>query len=132
FRAVLEGLAFEARAIADAMLSVAGRPPFHKILTFGSSFQNRLLTQIKADVYGFPININPVREAVSLGAALLAGVGCGVFADASAAVRIAYREEICVEPNPERSKQLQTRYEEVYRDLYSQLRTAHHRLHASK
>jgi hypothetical protein len=25
---------------------------------------------------------------------------------------------------------LQTRYHEVYRDLYGQLRTAHHRLHA--
>ncbi len=34
------------------------------------------------------LSVNPVREAVSLGAALLAGLGCGVFADASAAVRL--------------------------------------------
>jgi xylulokinase len=131
FRAVLEGLAFEARAIADAMVTVAGLPPFQKIVTIGSSLQNRLLTQIKADVYGFSINVNPVRETVSLGAALLAGMGCGMFPDASAAVRVARREEISVEPNLDRSKRLQTRYQEVYRDLYGQLRTAHHRLHAS-
>jgi xylulokinase len=131
FRALLEGLAFEARAIADAMVTVAGLPPFQKILTIGSSLQNRLLTQIKADVYGSPVNVNPVREAVSLGAALLAGLGCGVFADTAAAVRVAHREEIGVEPNLERSKRMQTRYQEVYRDLYGQLRTAHHRLHAS-
>jgi hypothetical protein len=31
----------------------------------------------------------------------------------------------------ERSKRLQTRYQEVYRGLYGQLRTAHHRLHAA-
>jgi xylulokinase len=131
FRAVLEGLAFEAQAIADAMVTVAGLLPFQKILTIGSSLQNRLLTQIKADVSGFSINVNPVREATSLGAALLAGLGCGVFADAAAAVRLAQREEISVEPNLERSKRLQTRYQEVYRGLYGQLRTAHHRLHAA-
>jgi xylulokinase len=130
FRAVLEGLAFEARAIADAMVTVGGLPPFQKILTIGGSLQNRLLTQIKADVYGFEIDVSQVREAVSLGAALLAGLGCGMFPDATAAVRIAHREQIRVEPNPERSKRLRARYEEVYRDLYGQLRTAHHHLYS--
>jgi xylulokinase len=33
FKAVLEGLAFEARAIADAMVNIGGLPPFQKILT---------------------------------------------------------------------------------------------------
>src|SRR3984957_6007513 len=130
FRAVLDGLAFEARAIVDAMGTVAGLPPFEKILTIGGSLQNSLLTQIKADVYAFPIKVSPVREAVSLGAALLAGLGCGLFPDPMAAVQVARQEEICVEPNSERSERLQARYQEVYRDLYGQLRTAHHRLHA--
>ena len=129
FRAVLEGLAFEARAIADAMITVGALPPFEKILTIGGTLQNALLAQIKADVYSFPVKINPVREAASLGAALLAGLGCGLFSDPAAAVRIARREEIAVEPNAERSQQLQARYHEVYTDLYNQLRPAHHRLH---
>jgi xylulokinase len=127
FRAVLEGLAFEARAIADTMIAVAKLPPFQKIVTIGSSSENRLLTQIKADVYGFPIHVNPVREAVSLGAALLAGIGSGTFGSPFAAMQAARREETIVEPNPERSKRLQARFE-VYQDLYGQLRPAHHRL----
>jgi xylulokinase len=131
-RAVFEGLAFEARAIADAMVTVAGLPPFEKILTIGGSLQNSLLTQIKADVYAFPLNVNPVREAVCLGAALLAGLGCGLFSDPSAAVQVARRQEIEVEPNIEHSKRLQARYHDVYRDLYGQLRTAHHHLHAQE
>jgi xylulokinase len=131
FRAVLEGLAFEARAVADTIVTVADLPAFEKILTIGSSLENPLLAQIKADVHGLPLKVNPIREAVSLGAALLAGIGCGVFADASTATRVARSQEIAVEPNLERSKRLQTRYEEVYRSLYTQLRTAHHRLHAS-
>ena len=131
FRAVLEGLAFEARAIADAMGTVPGLTPFQKILTIGGSLPNSLFTQIKADVYSFPMKVNPVREAVSLGAALLAGLGCSLFSGPSTAVRVARREEICFDPNPERSKRLQVRYQEVYRDLYGQLRTAHHRLRAT-
>jgi sugar (pentulose or hexulose) kinase len=112
------------------MVTVAGLPPFQQILTIGSSLENRLLAQLKADVYGLPMRVNSVREASSLGAALLAGMGCGMFADASAAMRAARREEINVEPDAEHAKQLQTRYQEVYRDLYGQLRPAHHRLRA--
>jgi sugar (pentulose or hexulose) kinase len=130
FRAVLEGIAFEARASADAIKAVAELPPFERILTIGSSLENRLLAQIKADLHGLPLKINPVRETVSLGAALLAGLGCGVFPDASSAARVARREEISVEPNQENSQRLQARYEQIYRELYLHLRTAHHRLHA--
>jgi xylulokinase len=130
FRAVLEGIAFEARASADAISAVAELPPFERILTIGSSLENRLLAQIKADLHGLPLKINPVRETVSLGAALLAGIGFGVFPDATSAASVARREEISVEPNLENSQRLQALYEQVYRDLYLHLRTAHHRLHA--
>lgn len=130
FRAVLEGIAFEARASAEALRAVAELPPFERILTIGSSLENRLLAQIKADLHDLPLKINPVRETVSLGAALLAGIGCGVFRDASSAARVVRREEISVEPNRENSQRLQALYDEVYRDLYGHLRTAHHRLHA--
>jgi xylulokinase len=131
FRAVLEGIAFEARASADAIRDVAELPPFEAILTIGSSLENRLLAQIKADLHGVPLKINPIRETVSLGAALLAGIGCGLFPDASSAARVAHREEISVEPDLKNSHRLQALYEQVYRDLYPQLRMAHHRLHAS-
>jgi xylulokinase len=132
FRAILEGLAFEARAIADAMVTIGGLPQFEKILTIGTSSENRLLTQIKANVYGVPIHVNPVREAVGFGSALLAGIGCGMFATPSAAVQAAHREEIVVEPEPVRSEKLQAAYQEIYRDLYQQLRPAHHRLYAAR
>jgi sugar (pentulose or hexulose) kinase len=132
FRAVLEGLAFEARAIADAMVAIGGLPQFEKILTIGSSSENWLLTQIKADVYGVPIHVNPVRETVSVGSALLAGIGCGMFSTPSAASQAARREEIIVEPDSERSKRLQATYQEIYRDLYLQLRPAHHRLYVAR
>jgi xylulokinase len=128
FKAVLEGLAFEARAIVDAMVTIAGQPHPTQIVTIGSSLQNRLLAQIKSDVYGVPLKISPIREVVSFGAALLAGIGCGTFENASQAASVARREEINLDPDPEQSKRLQSRYEDVYRDLFGQLQEIHHRL----
>jgi xylulokinase len=129
FRAVLEGLAFEARTILDAIVTVAGQPRPKEIVTIGIPMQNRFLAQIKADIYGFPLKISPIREAVSLGVALLAGVGCGSFPSGSEAASLARREGINLESNPDRMKRLESRYE-IYRDLFCQLRPINHRLYS--
>jgi xylulokinase len=129
FRAVLEGLAFEARAIIDAIVSVGGQSRPSEIVTIGVAMQNRLLAQIKADVYGSTLKISPIREAVSLGVALLAGIGSGHFPNGSAAASLARREEINLEPKPEQTKRLQSRYE-IYRELFCQLRPINHRLYS--
>jgi xylulokinase len=128
FRAVLEGIAFEERAIVEAMETVAGQPRPKEIITIGIPMQNRLLAQIKADVFGLPLNISPVREAVALGVALLAGLGTGVYTDGSAAAAAVRREEISLEPNAEQAKELEARYQ-IYRDLFSQLQPINHRLY---
>ncbi len=130
FRAVLEGVAFEARGIVDAMVKIAGQSPPAQIISIGTTLQNRLLAQIKADVFGVPLMINPIRETVSFGVALLAGIGSGVFADAAQAVSIGRRDEICLKPDEERSRRLAVRYEQVYQHLFVQLQSVNHRLHA--
>jgi xylulokinase len=128
FRAVLEGIAFEERAIVEAMETVAGQPRPKEIITIGIPMQNRLLAQIKADVYGLPLKISPVREAVALGVALLAGIGTGVYANGSAAAAAVRQEEISLEPRADQAKELEARYQ-VYRDLFSQLQPINHRLY---
>jgi xylulokinase len=131
FRAVLEGIAFEARGIVDAMVTIAGQVRPTQIITIGATLQNRLLAQIKADIFGSKLMINPIRETVSFGAALVAGLGSGVFTDASQAVSVARRHEIRLDPDQERSKRLIARYEEVYRDLFLTLQSVNHRLNAA-
>jgi len=128
FRAVLEGIAFEERAIVEAMAAVAGQPRPKEIITIGIPMQNRLLAQIKADVFGLPLKISPVREAVALGVALLAGLGTGLYANGSAAAAAVRREEISLEPNPEQAKELEVRYQ-IYRDLFAQVQAINHRLY---
>jgi xylulokinase len=45
----------------------------------GGATRSRLWTQIQADVYGYPVQTLQVEESTVLGAALLGGVGAGVF-----------------------------------------------------
>ncbi|MBV8814083.1 MAG: hypothetical protein JO271_06310 [Verrucomicrobia bacterium] len=127
FRAVLEGIAFEARAIIEAMETIAGQPRPAEIVTIGIPMQNRLLAQIKADTFGSVLKISPIREAVALGVALAAGIGTGIFANGSEAASVARRQEISIEPDPEQVKRLDARYQ-VYRELFQQLQPANHQL----
>lgn len=79
-RAVLEGVTFNLRSILDVFL-VAGAT-IDEMLVIGGGAQGQLWRQIMADIYGRPV-LRPrfLHEATSLGAAVAAGVGVGIFKD---------------------------------------------------
>jgi xylulokinase len=93
----------------------------------GGGARSPLWVQLQADVYGCPIRRTGVDEGPAYGAALLAGVASGVFADVDeASARVRVRETI-TEPDPERAG----RYDELYAifaSLYPALRDAMHAL----
>ncbi|HLY14641.1 MAG TPA: FGGY family carbohydrate kinase [Candidatus Limnocylindrales bacterium] len=107
-RAVLEGVAFGIRARIET-LAVAGSAATELRVSGGDS---RLGTwnQIKADVLGIPI-IRVPGDATSAGAALLAGLGAGIYRDAAEAVAVGSRAERPIEPDPA----VHQRYGELYR-----------------
>jgi len=76
-RAVVEGVAFFMKDIADAM-HTAGVEPDSFILSGGLSSLSYLV-QIQADILGKDISISTAREASALGAALLAGMQHGTW-----------------------------------------------------
>ncbi|MHB1421289.1 MAG: FGGY-family carbohydrate kinase, partial [Bacillota bacterium] len=45
------------------------------------STKSALWNQMQADVYGKPVQILQVSEVTALGAAILGGIGVGIFAD---------------------------------------------------
>ncbi|MEJ5199701.1 MAG: FGGY-family carbohydrate kinase, partial [Anaerolineae bacterium] len=63
---------------------VAG--PAGQALLYGGGAKSALWRQIIADVLGRPIGWTATAETAGLGAAMLAGVGCGVFATVDEAV----------------------------------------------
>jgi xylose isomerase len=84
-------------------------------------------TENQVDVYGEPIHRTTADEGPAHGAALLAGVAAGVYGDVDEACStVRLRDEI-TEPDPERARIYEERYE-VYRSLYPATREAMHRL----
>lgn len=76
-RALLEGVAFEIRENLAVMQQLAG--PAHQLVVFGGGAKSALWRQIIADVTNRPVTLASSVETASLGAAMLAGIGAGLF-----------------------------------------------------
>lgn len=111
-RAVLEGCAFHIRSILDQLTG----EPLEELTLVGGGAKSPLWCQIFADVTGADVLVPAVAEAGALGAAILAGVGIGVYASVAKAaaelVRIAARHR------PDAAKR--RLYDEIY-EVYTSL-----------
>ncbi|NCB00328.1 MAG: hypothetical protein EOM70_13255 [Clostridia bacterium] len=86
--ACLEGLAFQTRLILDDY-EQAGIP-VQRIKVIGGATRSPAWMGILQAVCGIPLDVLELADASCLGAAAIAGVGCGLFSDYSeAATRIA-------------------------------------------
>jgi xylulokinase len=126
YRALLEGLAFEARQTVDSLTELPGLPRIEAVRAIGGNTQNPLLMAIKAAVYDRVIAAAAMPEATALGAAVLGGLAAGVFTDLASAVarlRPSYR---AFEPRPDWVGIYEAHYRRVYRPAYARLRPLHH------
>jgi len=79
-RAVLEGVAFNLRVIFDALTEQGAE--LRSLRMIGGGIRNAVLCQALADMLGIPIErLESGEFATSLGAAVCAGVGVGLFDD---------------------------------------------------
>jgi xylulokinase len=119
-RAVLEGVAFSLehnlRTAAETGVQV------DVLNAMGGASNSRLWTQIKADVTGRRIQVPASDTATTLGAALLAGVGCGVYRDYEEAVTRTIHITRVHEPDMQKHESYQRAMEE-YLELYAALKT---------
>jgi sugar (pentulose or hexulose) kinase len=79
-KAVLEGTAYQIEAIRQTAVNVAGAP-IEQLVAAGGGTRNRRWLQIKADIHGVQIDIPAIDEASLLGAALIGGIGAGIYAN---------------------------------------------------
>jgi len=127
-RAVIEGLCYELRYTLESIEKVWGRKA--AILRgIGGGFRNRFWRQLKADATGRLYEIPEVSEASALGAALLAGIGAGIYSSEKEALsRIKYDREL-IYPRPHLQKTYQHYYQNIYLKLYPTLKSIHHQIH---
>jgi xylulokinase len=124
-KAILEGLCFELRVNLD-LLRDAGIE-IEELHAVGGGARSLLWLQLKADICQVPLRVPQVTDAACLGAALLAGVGAGVYPDLVAAVAQTVHLQRRVEPQAESVAAYETRYR-LYRQVYPTLRVLQRQL----
>ena len=128
YRAVLEGLALEARQSIDALDGIDGMPAIDAIRAIGGNTQNPLLMRIKASVYRQPISAAAMPEATALGAALLGGIAAGLWPTMEAAVSGLSVTYDRIDPVDAWVDLYERIYQDVYRKAYATLRPLNHTL----
>jgi glycerol kinase len=85
-RATLEGVAYQVADLIDAM-NADLTTPLADLRVDGGMARSDPFLQFQADLLGLPLRRSPQTESTALGAALLAGLGVGLWPDASAATQ---------------------------------------------
>ncbi len=129
FRAVLEGVALESRSSLEPMLGYVGVERPGRFIITGAATRNPLLLRIKADVFGQPILVDNIEESTALGAAMLGGLGAGVYRDIAQAIAHIQRNEHVVEPQPQAQAYYERHFHAVHRRLYAALRPINHAIY---
>ena len=107
-RAVMEGVALEIRDMMESWMAAGLKIDVLRL--GGGAAQSPLWNQIQADVYGRPVQTLQCGESTVLGAAILAGVGAGVFKSIAQGVQAMVHVAGEVDPRNENRQ--------VYNDMY--------------
>jgi xylulokinase len=124
-RAVMEGVVFSLRDGLEIMQALG--LPLGEVRVTGGGGRSALWRQMQADIYGTEVATLAVEQGPAYGAALLAGVGTGVFADVGAAVDRCVLVDDVTKPDGAAHEHYAEVYT-VYRDLYGKLRPSMHQL----
>ena len=114
YRAVLEGIAYDARRILEGLLEFPGMPGVRSLRAIGGSTRNGLLMAIKAAVYDREITVAEMPETASLAAAILGGLAAGLYPDLAGALAGITRRERVVTPEPATAALYDRRFRDVY------------------
>ena len=119
-RAVLEGVAYGLRDSLELLRELGCEAEVGRVS--GGGARSALWLKIVASVLGLPLQRTTVDEGAAYGAALLAGVADGVYADLGEAVTACVRVREEIEPDPEWERVYDEGHRR-YRLLYPALRS---------
>lgn len=118
-RAVLEGVTFGMCDSLELMRALGINPT--EIIASGGGAASPFWRQLQADIYGCKITTVNATEGAAFGAALLAGVGCGIYPDVPTACAQAIQPTNSTHANTE-SQALYAKHYKRYRALYPALK----------
>ena len=107
-RAIMEGVAFQVVWMMEAFQT---KPSQEGLILAGGASRSELWCQMVADISGLPVRIPEVADLACVGAAVLAGTGCGIYRNVEEGYRRLAVRERKILPDPEKTK--------MYQDLFA-------------
>ncbi len=118
-RAVLEGVAFGLRDSLEILKSM--NVSIGNVRASGGGARSDVWRQIQADAFGLPLSTINMDEGPALGAAILAGVGAGLYSSVEEACAHVVKV-VSTTPVIQENARAYEKYYEVYRGLYPALK----------
>ena len=122
-RALLEGVTFALRQIVETMEDCGASLP--ELVASGNGLGSPLWRQMLADVIGRPLFQGQdayAAERAGVGAAMMGGIGAGIFKGYEEARNLAPIFDVITVPTPDRADQYETAYRR-FLDLYPRLKS---------
>lgn len=131
FRAIIEGVCYGTEHIFRTMRE--NDFELKEIVAAGGAAKSELWMQIHADVSNAPISFTRVGDAPTLGSAMLAAVGSGLYKDIREAAKHMVHVERQIEPDAERHAEYAF-YVDKYVEAYPKMKDVMHEMvdHASE
>ena len=121
-KAVLEGTAYEVEYIRQSAQGILNNE-ISSLVASGGGTQVRHWMQIKSDVFGCVLEVPALSEASLLGAALVAGIGCGLFKnETEARSSMVNSPGAMYYPSPSNHRKYRQLYKEGYLALQAPIR----------
>ena len=117
-RAIMEGISFILRRNLEVVEELGIDVP--EIRSLGGGARSHFWGQLKADITGKRVVITKAREEACLGAAIVAGVGIGLFRDVQEASSQMVATDAQFEPNKANTEKYESVYQ-LYIYLYESL-----------
>jgi xylulokinase len=119
-RAVFEGVAYSVRLLLESLEQSAAMRP-SSITIAGGGAQSEVWCQIRADILGRPIHRVAHTDSGVLGAAMIAGVGAGIFPSIAKAAEFLVHIDRTFFPEETQQKRHNFSFGK-FRELYGQLK----------
>ena len=120
-RAVMEGCGYGLRQLSEIAERVTGQR-IQEFTSIGGGAKSETWAQIKADITGKDIRILDMNDMAPIGAALLAGVGAGIFKDVYEAADKVEKKVYKVIRSSRAHDDIYNKRYQVYIQLYPQIK----------
>jgi xylulokinase len=114
-KGIIEGAAFYLKEIIDSLPETGIKAESYRAVGGGS--KSDIWIQTCSDIFGQPFVRPVITEAGALGAAIISGVGAGVFSDYVEGVKMMVKLDRSFEPDKHQHDLYQTRYQK-YKQLW--------------